>query len=81
MTQQIIKPMVNRRYLVTVRVANGDYEYVERTGDNKDIVYGNACAEFGFANVGGVYVYDSADIALERLRIKGIKAMIERGKR
>ena len=78
MAQKIVRPQVNRKYLVTVRVSDDMYEYVERTGDDKDIVYGNACAEFGFFNVGGVHVDDGAGLARERLRLKGIKPRQER---
>lgn len=69
-----IKPLINRKYLVTVRNAQGEYEYVERSGNNSDLVYCNACAEFGGReNVGKVYVLDSAGKAYETLKIRGIK--------
>lgn len=78
MSRRGLKPRVNRRYLVTVLNAQGVYEYVERTGDDQEVVYINACAEFGTYNVGGVHYNDSAGLALERLRLKGVKAKAER---
>lgn len=72
-----VRHMVDRRYLVTVFTEDGEVEYVERTGDNKNIVLGDAYREFGFMNVAGVYVDDRAGKSREWLRLRGINARLE----
>lgn len=66
--------MVKRRYLITFRF-NSKYgnKYAYIHGDNKDIAYGQACALWGFMNVGGVYVDN--DENREYLRAKGLTAL------
>ena len=49
--------MIKRRYLITFRFnTKNENKYAVIHGDNKDIAYGQACALYGFMNVGGVYV-------------------------
>ena len=62
--------MIKRRYLVTFRFGTkNESKFTLIHGDNKDIAYGQACALYGFNNVGGVYA-DNAENR-EYLHAKG----------
>lgn len=61
---------IKHRYIITVRNKKGEYEYVFKTANNKDEAYSRACAEFGFTNIGGVYVDDNDEYALANLKLK-----------
>lgn len=61
--------MAKRRYMVTFKF-NSKYslKYAFAHGANKDEVYGNACALYGFMNVAGVYVASEDNIAWYKVR-------------
>lgn len=62
--------MINRRYLVTFGFnTKNENKFTVMYGDNKDFVYGQACAQYGFLNVGGVYVDNEQN--REYLRLQG----------
>lgn len=51
-----LKQRVRRKYIITFTFG-GKYscKYVRVFAQNKDEAFGNACAEYGFLNVSGVY--------------------------
>ena len=62
--------MIKRQYLITFGFASqNENKFTIIHGENKDIAYGSACALYGFANVGGVYVDNAQN--REYLRAKG----------
>lgn len=64
--------MIKRRYLITFRFnTKNENKFAEIHGDDKDMAYGNACALYGFLNVGGVYVDNEKSRAY--LRARGLR--------
>ncbi|MCM1305887.1 MAG: hypothetical protein NC303_01090 [Firmicutes bacterium] len=62
--------MVKRQYLIVFGFGTlNDNKFTTIQGENKDIAYGSACAKYGFANVGGVYVDNAQN--REYLQAKG----------
>ncbi len=73
----IMKQRVRRRYIVTFKFG-GKYsnKFVRVLAQNKDEAYGNACADYGFVNVAGVYCDDA--YIQEWLRVHHFEELVER---
>lgn len=61
--------MANRSYIVSFKYGTKyQLRYAHMTGANKDEVYGDACALFGFMNVASVSVDSPENVAWYKAR-------------
>ncbi len=66
--------MNKRKYFVTFRSGTKfENKFVHILADNKDMAYSQACAVYGFLNVGGVYVDN--DYNYKALAVRGLKEL------